>query len=752
MNEEYKSKEQLISELIELRQRIAELEAFETERRRIEENFQLIVESALNAIVKVNQRGEIIFINPQTEKLFGYNRQELIEQPVEILIPERFRSKHREYFRGFLANPVARQLGAGRYLFALHKDGSEFPVEIGLNPIKTENGIVVLGSIIDITEHKRVEEALKNSEVHYRRLFETAKDGILILDANTGEIIDANPFIEHMLGYSHAELIGRTLREIDSFRDIAASNLAFQELRSKEYIRYTDLPLETKGGQRRHAELVSNVYTLDDTTVIQCNLRDITEGKRNERLLTEQAHLLDLSKDTIFARDVHDRITYWNKGAVHTYGYARNESLGKVTHELLQTVFSEPLESINEKLYRDGHWSGELIHTRKDGSKLVDMSRWALDRDAQGNPVAILETNTDITERKLAEDRLQKVNEELSGLVTTLQSRDREMTLINRLNDLIQACKTQEEAYPVIALTLGELFSGQQGCLAIFHASGQYLETVARWGNETLVETVFALEKCWALRRGQPQGVVDPLAGVLCRHFVHTPETGYLCLPLVVQGETLGLLYITTPTTSKGEYLASRYQLAETVAEAIKLSLSNLRLREILHEQANRDTLTGLFNRRYLLDTLPRELHRALRINTPLCLAMLDIDHFKLFNDTYGHGVCDVLLHELGQVLSENLRKSDIACRYGGEEFVIVLIDSPLEEAQQRFEQIRLLIERMQIRHGNKLLGTMTVSLGMAWAPEHGSTANVLLRSADYAMYAAKHAGRNCIVLYQGSE
>lgn len=266
------------------------------------------------------------------------------------------------------------------------------------------------------------------------------------------------------------------------------------------------------------------------------------------------------------------------------------------------------------------------------------------------------------------------------------------------------------------------------------------------------METIFSLEDCWALRRGQPHEVVDPRASLLCRHFVHPPKTGYLCLPLTVQGETLGVFYVTAPSTRNGEYQASQHQLSVTVSEVIKLALSNLRLRERLHEQANRDTLTGLFNRRYLLDTLPRELHRALRHNAPLCLAMLDIDHFKRFNDTYGHEGGDVLLHELGRVLSENLRKSDIVCRYGGEEFVIVLRDSSLEEARQHLERIRLLIEGMQIRHGDKLLGTMTVSAGIAGAPEHASTPGELLRMSDYALYAAKQAGRNCIVSYQNSE
>jgi PAS domain S-box-containing protein len=135
------------------------------------------------------------------------------------------------------------------------------------------------GTVHDLTERKQIEDALKASEVRYRRLFETAKDGILILDADTGQVTDANPFLENMLGYSHAELLGKTLWEIGPFRDIAASQSAFRQLQSNEYIRYENLPLETQEQQRRQVEFVSNVYLVDGHRVIQCNIRDITARK-----------------------------------------------------------------------------------------------------------------------------------------------------------------------------------------------------------------------------------------------------------------------------------------------------------------------------------------------------------------------------------------------------------------------------------------------------------------------------------------
>lgn len=480
----------------------------------------------------------------------------------------------------------------------------------------------------DPTRRERAEHALKASELRYRRLFETAKDGILILDAETGQITDSNPFLEQMLGYSHHELLGKKLWEIGSFKDIAASQSSFQKLQSNEYIRYEDLPLETKDGERRQVEFISNLYLADQTKVIQCNIRDVTA-------------------------------------------------------------------------------------------------------------------------RKLAEAGIQQANERLSSLVTALRRRDAEMTALNRMNDLLQTCETQEEAYRVIALTAAELFAGHGGCLAVFRSSGQYLETVATWGPETLVVDEFPMEDCWAMRRGRPHEVLDPSRSLLCKHFVRPPEHGYLCLPLTVQGETLGVLYLDAGEASVATREAGRHQLAVTVGEAIKLSLANLRLRKKLHDQAPRDPVTGLFNRRYLDDTLPRELHRARRRNAPLCVAMLDLDFFKRFNDTYGHDAGDLVLRESGRVLQENLRRSDVACRYGGEEFVLVLPDSSLADTTLRLDEIRRLFETLEIRHDGRAMSTMTLSAGIAAAPEHGSSAEALLRSADAALYVAKHTGRNRVVVHQ---
>ena len=191
----------------------------------------------------------------------------------------------------------------------------------------------------------------------------------------------------------------------------------------------------------------------------------------------------------------------------------------------------------------------------------------------------------------------------------------------------------------------------------------------------------------------------------------------------------------------------AKQQLAAAVAEQIALALSNLMLRETLRQQSVRDPLTKLYNRRFLVETLNRELARLERKHLPLSLIMIDVDHFKSFNDTFGHEAGDAVLRDLGEILQRNIRGSDIACRYGGEEFTIVLPEANLEIGRQRAETMREAMRELQPVHDGKPLGPVTLSLGVAWFPEHGRQPDQLLQVADTALYEAKSAGRNRVVV-----
>jgi diguanylate cyclase (GGDEF)-like protein/PAS domain S-box-containing protein len=301
------------------------------------------------------------------------------------------------------------------------------------------------------------EKSLADSELRYRRLFEAAQDGILILDAKTGAIKDVNPFLEKLLGYTEDEFISKKLWEVGAFKDIKASKNAFLALQKNEYIRYKDLPLRAKNGQLIQVEFVSNVYKEGREKVIQCNIRDITE-------------------------------------------------------------------------------------------------------------------------RKQIQDALLK-------------------------------------------------------------------------------------------------------------------------------------------------------------SEAV------------LREQSVRDGLTGLFNRRYLEETLRREINRAARKNYTLGVMMLDIDHFKTINDSFGHKAGDLVLREFSKMISRNIREDDIACRYGGDEFIIVLPDTSLQITCERAEQILSLTKQLQVHSEGEQIGGISASIGVSFFPDNGITKADILRTVDMALFCAKNNGRDRVIL-----
>jgi diguanylate cyclase (GGDEF)-like protein len=177
------------------------------------------------------------------------------------------------------------------------------------------------------------------------------------------------------------------------------------------------------------------------------------------------------------------------------------------------------------------------------------------------------------------------------------------------------------------------------------------------------------------------------------------------------------------------------------------LALASLRLRQGLREQATRDPLTNLFNRRHMEASLERELRRAERRQRPLGIILLDLDHFKRTNDTLGHDAGDQLLRAVGRFLQTHIRGEDLACRYGGEEFLLILTDSALEDTRRRAEQLREGIKALQAEHDGRPLGPVTASLGVAVFPEHGLTAEAVVRAADVALYQAKADGRDRVAL-----
>lgn len=358
----------------------------------------------------------------------------------------------------------------------------------------------------------------------------------------------------------------------------------------------------------------------------------------------------------------------------------------------------------------------------------------------------------EISQRETAQEELFAANETIGGLLEESRAHASAITQISELGSLLQACASRDEAFRIIPERMRRLFPGTSGALSLLSSSKNRTESQAEWGPCAPADQIFAPAECWALRRGCSHIHPGGESALCCPHL--SADGASVCLPLIANGEALGVLAIQENEFFARDPSSDQFPpwrpLATAAAEHIALALSNLSLRESLRVQAVRDPLTGLYNRRYMQEFLERELQRSRRQGRPLSLLMLDLDHFKRFNDRFGHAAGDELLRSLGDTLLQSIRSDDVACRYGGEEFVIVLPECPLPQATDRAREICKRIKQASTSRPGEVRDPVTVSVGVAGYHDGGANSvSLLLKFADQSLYQAKHDGRDRVVVAQ---
>ena len=454
----------------------------------------------------------------------------------------------------------------------------------------------------------------------------------------------------------------------------------------------------------------------------------------HENLLESEERFRRLSEATFEGIMIHDseRIRDVNYMMVEMFGYEVAELIGKPVLELMapesQAVVLANIRAGAEERY-------EAKGQRKDGTSFF-MEIQAKTLPYQGMHMREAAIR-DITWRKLAEKALRQ--------------RTREMTLLNHLSDLLQTCATEEETYSVMG-SLGKLlFPLDAGCVCMVDAPRTLVNVVAFWGAPPATLT-FPADACQVLRQRKSVLMAPAQTGDWCSRVNLASAHGCLCVPIRTAEEILGIFSLSfgppepeQPEEAAGRDLESKQMLAPRVATHYALSLANLRLRETLRAEAIRDPLTGLYNRRYMEESLIREAYRAERHHTPVGIIMLDVDHFKRFNDSYGHETGDRVLQALGAFLQNHVRGDDIPCRYGGEEFLLILPEAPLAIVTQRAAALHAGIKALRIRYQETAL-SVTTSVGVAALPAHGTEIKDVVAAADAALYQAKANGRDQVV------
>jgi diguanylate cyclase (GGDEF)-like protein/PAS domain S-box-containing protein len=386
-------------------------------------------------------------------------------------------------------------------------------------------------------------------------------------------------------------------------------------------------------------------------------------------------------------------------------------------------------------------WFGTCtdIESQKQNQQILEEQ--VLERTAQ-----LAESNTRLQSEMLEKDSARnQFDQQNERMMRELEQRSERATMLAKMGELLQSCVSLDE---VFAASLGfapKIFPAARGAVALLNASRSLTEVIGSWTDCQLPTTEFDPNECWALRTGHPHLV---LAGDLTAPCAHAAgvKNAYVCIPILAQGETLGILHLQA-TDEAPQLNATELSFKTTFAGQVGLSIANIKLREALRTQSVRDALTGLHNRRYLEEVLDREVRRAARATQSLGVLMIDLDHFKSFNDTYGHEAGDVVLRELGASLAKGIRAEDFVCRFGGEEFVVILPTADLAASRARAERLRSKARELTVLYQGQSMGILTISVGVAAFPEHGRSPKELMAAADAALYEAKRGGRDQVVV-----
>jgi diguanylate cyclase (GGDEF)-like protein/PAS domain S-box-containing protein len=470
------------------------------------------------------------------------------------------------------------------------------------------------------------------------------------------------------------------------------------------------------------------------------------------------------SSEAAVGMDESGRIVQVNGRVEPLFGYQSEELLGQPIQFLIPdrvepahivaSASSEHQGATGQGDSQPSHESRpQLYGVRKDGSAFpVSMTVRSVVTD-QGRVVwaTIRDVSSQVRE---GEGQPHRQEAEHGVPSAELEARRRTSMQVQELTDLLQRCTSVEEVQRVMERSMPRIFPGSTGQIGVMNAA-KTVESVSRWGVSSSTEPTYPGEQCWAVRRGQVHAMSEGGGTPFCAHVRRGQGHASLCVPMIVRGEVMGVLYVSGPsdrrsdTPMNGSVSAMTQEFAVAVAGVIGMTLASVRSRQGTPSGAVRDPLTNAYSRQYLEEMLESELRRAGRKQRRLGAIVVDVDHFRRFNETYGQETGDMFLKELANTLRSRIRREDVVCRYGGEEFVMILPEASAEATRQCAEQVREDARLIRVQAKGKTAEAMTVSVGVAVYPDHGVTPENLLSAAQGALTQAKNQGRNRVAIAQ---
>ncbi len=724
-----------------------------------QKNFQSVFDTLDDFLFILNEQGTILHYNPVVSNRLGYTAAELNRMNILDLLPPDRREEARQSFEEILAG---KKTTCQCPLYK--KDGSLIPVDTRVMRGGWNDQSVWFGISRDISERKQTEEALRDSENQFRILIENQGEGLAIVDRDENFAF-ANPAADSIFGVPPGSLVGRNLREFVSPDQI---EIILNETQKRLRGEKSSYELKIL---RPDAESRSILITVTPRFENEGNFngsfgifRDITERKAAEEALRESEqrfrNLIEQSQDGIALIDEMGFLIEWNRANELLTGLKRDKVLGKPYWDVL---FNLTLPDNSQTRYEQlkhmiltGVKSGEgpflympmeTVYHSANGVRHVTTQTIFPIKTQKGYQIGGI--THDITGRKKIEEELRRANNELTRWLRELEARNKETLLLKEMGDLLHSCHEVEEAYQVFDQLILQIFPRTAGTLYTFLNSENSLEAVTVWGDPTEETQSIHKDDCWGLRRGQVHRVDDHRRGMLCPHVHLSGACSSLCVPMIAQSETIGLLHIHFWEDARPEgvdqksWMDGLESLAVTLADQVGMALANLKMHRLLNDQVNHDTLTGLYNRKYMQETLQREVHRGVRQNGQLGVMLLGLDHMTEINALFGQAIGNEVLVTFTGLLNGLLRPGEIACRYGGDIFAVLLPNTSLEETRLRAEEFRQATGNLAMEIMGRSIGPVTLSVGVAAFPDHGLESEAILQSAESALTLAKAEGHD---------
>jgi diguanylate cyclase (GGDEF)-like protein len=471
--------------------------------------------------------------------------------------------------------------------------------------------------------------------------------------------------------------------------------------------------------------------------------QDTRELQRSQQM---QRLFLDQGPFAAYIKDEQSRVLYYNQELQSKFLVDSQEWLGKTDSEFLPDPEEGRRVMENDQVVLKTLQSLKLIEEVKipgNDQPCYWLSFKFPFTDYATGARRIGGISIDITESIEAQQSLTDLNRQLEEKALELEAKKRELIYLSDMADMLYSCESENEVYKVVALTCSKLFPNMSGCIYTIANSKNYVQWNSFWGDERNSKEIFSPYECWALRRGKFNLLSPRSSGLICSHLIQPVSGTHLCVPLFRQGEIVGTLHI----YALEKISLEDQQITEIIARTLGFALNNLMIKQRLTHENLRDGMTQLFNQRYMQTMTEQRLAEAERLRQPIGVIFLDIDNFKSYNSRYGHLTANIILQGLAKLLLKSIRSFDIACRWGGEEFVVVMPNMSLEMLRKRAEELRVNVEQMQLKDGNQILEGITASFGIA-VSEPGITVKDFLNRANQAMLEAKGTGKNRVREY----